>query len=185
MKMPRWMIATAVIAVSLAARDPVIEAYDAYRLREGWDTCDVIGSVIAVGPREGRVTIGMGSDEGIARGEVLYLFRGGSETRYIGKARVISLDPDSAEGQVVARSRGIAIREGDRVAHLTWRELLPGLCGTGSGPLTAIGIGATAALIGSMMANAENSAVASVRSSSSASESPSAEILRICSSLIV
>jgi hypothetical protein len=49
----------------------------------------------------------------------------------------------------------------------------------------AIGIGATAALIGSMMANAENSAVASVRSSSSASESPSAEILRICSSLIV
>ena len=51
--------------------------------------------------------------------------------------------------------------------------------------LPAIGIGATAALIGSMMANAENSAVASVRSSSSASESPSAEILRICSSLIV
>ena len=49
----------------------------------------------------------------------------------------------------------------------------------------AIGIGATAALSGSMMANAENSAVASVRSSSSASESPSARILRICSSLIV
>ena len=41
----------------------------------------------------------------------------------------------------------------------------------------AIGIGATAALIGSMMANLENSAVASVRSSSSASEGPSAESL--------
>ena len=49
----------------------------------------------------------------------------------------------------------------------------------------AIGIGATAALIGSMMANAENSAVASVRSRISASRSPSAEILRICSSVIV
>ena len=49
----------------------------------------------------------------------------------------------------------------------------------------AIAIGATAALIGSMMASAENTAVASVRSSNSASESPSADNLRICSSLIV
>ena len=48
-----------------------------------------------------------------------------------------------------------------------------------------IGIGATAALIGSMMANAENIAVASVRSSRSAFESPSAESLRIWLSLIV
>jgi hypothetical protein len=40
----------------------------------------------------------------------------------------------------------------------------------------AISTGATAALIGSIMANAENSAVASVRSSISASRSPSAEI---------
>jgi hypothetical protein len=49
----------------------------------------------------------------------------------------------------------------------------------------AIGMGATAVLIGSMMANAEKTAVASVRSNSSASESPCAEMLRICSSVIV
>ena len=42
-----------------------------------------------------------------------------------------------------------------------------------------------AALIGSMIAKAENSAMASVRSRSSVSLSPSADILRICSSLIV
>ncbi len=49
----------------------------------------------------------------------------------------------------------------------------------------AIAMGATAALIGSMMANAANNAMASVRSRISASWSPSAAILRICSSVIV
>ena len=76
---------------------------------------------------------------------------------------------------------------------LSWRTHTPTLQKPVRNPIRvdcnlyppAIGIGATAALIGSMMANAENSAVASVRSSISASESPSAEILRICSSLIV
>lgn len=50
---------------------------------------------------------------------------------------------------------------------------------------TAIGAGAAAAPIDSMMASAENSAVASARSRISASGSPSAEILRIWSSVIV
>ena len=50
-----------------------------------------------------------------------------------------------------------------------------GLCLDWNVYTPAIAIGATAALIGSMMANAEKSAVASVRSNSSASESPCAE----------
>ena len=55
------------------------------------------------------------------------------------------------------------------------------ICSDGVGrPETGVPSRRSAALIGSMIASAENSAVASVRSRSSASESPSAEILRIC-----
>src|SRR5262245_12187575 len=116
----RWMAAVAATAVPLAAWDSIIYAFDANRFHKGWDPCDVTGVISAVHRDEGLVSVTVGSDDGIARGEVLDLFREGSGARYIGKACVNSLDPGSAVGQIVDCGRGLTIREGDRVAHLTW-----------------------------------------------------------------
>jgi hypothetical protein len=113
----RWMIAIAVTSVSLAAWDRVIEAYDVYRFHKGRHASDVTGVITAVNRREGLVTINIGSDDGIVVGDVLYLFREEPETRYLGKVRISAAEYDSAVGQVVARGRGLAIREGDRATH--------------------------------------------------------------------
>jgi hypothetical protein len=113
----RMMVAVAVVAVSLAARDHAMEAYDTYRFHKGWKTRDVTGEVTAVDRSEGRVTISIGSDDGIGLGEVLFLFREASDVRYIGKVRIISLEYISAEGQIVSSAHGLAIRAGDRVTH--------------------------------------------------------------------
>jgi hypothetical protein len=124
----RWMLAIAVAAVPLAAWDRVVETYDAYRFRKGWDTCDVTGEITAVNRQGERVTISIGADDGIVTGEVLYLFRAGPKSRYLGKVRVVSVECDSAVGQIVARARGL-VQEGDGVAHLTWFKRHWPLCG--------------------------------------------------------
>jgi hypothetical protein len=113
----RMMVAVAVVAVSLAARHHAMEAYDTYRFHKWWKTRDVTGGVTAVDRSEGRVTIGIVSDDGIGLGEVLFLFREASDVRYIGKVRIISLEYISAEGQIVSSAHGLAIRAGDRVTH--------------------------------------------------------------------
>jgi hypothetical protein len=111
------MITIAVRAVSLAAWDRAIEAYDVYRFHKGRQTSDVTGVITAVNRREVLVSISIGSDDGIVVGHVLYLFREKPETRYLGKVRINTAEYDSAVGQVVARGRGHAIREGDRATH--------------------------------------------------------------------
>lgn len=116
----RWMVLMALTAVSLAARDRIIEAYDAYRFHERWDTRDVTGMVTALDPGEAMVTVSLGSDDGIARGEVLYLFREAPATRYIGKVSVTSVADESAVGWIFGGVRGLPVREGDGVAHLAW-----------------------------------------------------------------
>jgi hypothetical protein len=106
----RWMIAIAVLAVSFAAWDRVIEAYDAYPFSKRWDTSDVTGVITTVNQQEERVTISIGSDDGIVTGEVLYLFRGEPERQYTGKIRIDSIECESAMGRIIARVRGLAIR---------------------------------------------------------------------------
>ncbi len=122
------MVAMAAVAVSLAAWNQAMEAWDSYRFHKGWDTCDVQGEVTAVERQKGRVTISIGSDDGIVPGEILYLFRAETEAswiaeteaRYIGKLSIISVEFESAVGQILANVQGPAIQAGDRVAHFTW-----------------------------------------------------------------
>lgn len=126
----RWMITIAIAAVACAAWTPINEAHDAYRFHKGWETCDVTGMISSVRRGEGLVTMTIGSDDGIACGEVLYLLRKGPAIRYIGKARVISVEGESAVGRIVAGVRGLPVREGDQVAHLTWVKRRWRLCGS-------------------------------------------------------
>jgi hypothetical protein len=128
----RMMVAVAVVAVFLAARHHAMEAYDTYRFHRWWNTRDVTGEVTgevtAVVRSEGRVTISIGSDDGFGLGEVLFLFREAPDVRYIGKVRMISLEYESAKGQIVSCVHGLAIRAGDRVAHFNGKSRTRRMC---------------------------------------------------------
>ncbi len=125
----RWMIAVVVAAASLAAWDRALDAYDDYRFNQGRDTCDVTGLITAIDRQAARVAITIGSDDGIAGGKVFYLFGGAAKSRYLGKIRIDSVRDDSATGQIIGRSCGLAIREGDGVAPLTCVKRRLPLCG--------------------------------------------------------
>jgi hypothetical protein len=125
----RWMIAIVITAIPCSARSPILEAYYAGRFHKGWDTCDVTGAILSVNQHERLATLSTGSDDGIACGETLYLFREGPAPQYLGKARIISVKPESAVGRIVAGVRGHPVREGDQVARLTWVKRGRPICG--------------------------------------------------------
>jgi hypothetical protein len=72
---------------------------------------------------EGRITqvesnlvrISLGSDNGLAKDNILEVFRLGDKPKYLGKIRIVSLYPDTAVGQVEGRSHG-PMQKDDRVA---------------------------------------------------------------------
>jgi hypothetical protein len=65
---------------------------------------------------EGRlVTITIGSDAGLAKGQTLEVFRFGNTPRYIGRIKIVDVTPTQAVGEVVGKLTA-AIREGDTVA---------------------------------------------------------------------
>jgi len=61
------------------------------------------------------VTISLGSDNGLARGQMLEVFRLGANARYVGKIRIETVTPTQAVGQVVGRMN-TPIQVGDHVA---------------------------------------------------------------------
>jgi hypothetical protein len=127
------MTAVGVMAVSLATWNRAIDAFDAYRFRKGWDTRDVTGEVIALDRKGGMVTISLGSDDGLSTGEQVYVFREEPKPRYLGKVRIVSVDYESACGQIVLGGSGAACQTGDCVAHFTWANPdKPFVCGTPS-----------------------------------------------------
>jgi hypothetical protein len=89
----------------------------------------VTGVITGIDQHAGRVAITIGSDDGIASGEVLHLFRGDAKSCYLGKIHINSVQNDSATGQIISRVCGMAIREGDGVAHLTWVKRRVRMCG--------------------------------------------------------
>src|SRR5262249_8811794 len=65
---------------------------------------------------EGKlVTLSVGSDTGLARGHTLEVFRLGAAPRYIGRVRIVEVEPKQAVGQVTGRL-AVAIQVGDKVA---------------------------------------------------------------------
>jgi len=77
----------------------------------------VEGEVARVDAQNRRVEITIGSDDGLAVGQELYLLRTGPQPRFLGRISIISVDPDRAVGQVIGTTiNGIRIQEGDHVA---------------------------------------------------------------------
>ena len=72
-------IAVAAAAISLAASNRVIEAYDSYRFQKGWVTCDVMSGIRTVDSKGAIITICLGSDFGLTPDEEVYIYRRGSK----------------------------------------------------------------------------------------------------------
>jgi len=78
----------------------------------------VVGEVKRVDPSNRRVEISIGSDDGLAVGHELYLFRQVPRPEYIGKITIISVEPDQAVGRIAGPGtyQGKKIQEGDIVS---------------------------------------------------------------------
>ncbi len=77
----------------------------------------VQGEVARVNAANTQVEITIGSDDGIVAGHELFLYRTKPQPQYIGKIRILSVDPDQAVGQMIGRPvNGIKIKEGDIVS---------------------------------------------------------------------
>jgi len=64
----------------------------------------------------GLMTITIGSDAGLARGQTLDVYRLGTNPRWLGKIRLIEVTPNQAVGQPVGRMNGTP-QPGDRVGN--------------------------------------------------------------------
>jgi len=80
-----------------------------------------------VDDRGGRVEINIGSDDGLIRGHELTVYRVDRRaqpvrprvTEYIGRIRILVIDPDGAVGKVIELLEGKEIQEGDTVTART------------------------------------------------------------------
>jgi hypothetical protein len=77
----------------------------------------VVGEVKRVHPSNRTVEITIGSDDGLAVGHELFLYRQKPRPEYIGKITIISVEPDQAVGRVNGTTyQGKKILEGDFVS---------------------------------------------------------------------
>lgn len=68
------------------------------------------GNVLAAD--ESMIEISLGEDEGLRRGHTVEVSRG---ARYLGRARIVRVESDTAVGQLLTKYRKAPIRKGDRV----------------------------------------------------------------------
>lgn len=61
------------------------------------------------------VEISIGSDDGLAEGHDLYVYRQNGEGKYLGKIRLVHVTPDTAVGTVITRAKNGVIQRGDNV----------------------------------------------------------------------
>jgi len=74
----------------------------------------VKGEVLRVDPMNKRVELTIGSDDGLAPGHILYIYR---TNQYLGQIQVQSVDPDQSVAKVVGRTiNGLKLKEGDFVS---------------------------------------------------------------------
>lgn len=68
-------------------------------------------------PRNGSdlVQVTVGSDDGLAKGHILYVYSTGDRPKYLGKIKVEYLEPDMAVGVVIERAKNGVIQKGDNV----------------------------------------------------------------------
>jgi hypothetical protein len=77
----------------------------------------VMGEVKRVDPTNRRVEITIGADDGLVIGHELYLYRVKPKPDYVGKVKIVEVDPDQAVATVVGNTYlGKKIMEGDIVS---------------------------------------------------------------------
>ena len=77
---------------------------------------DVKGEVARVDQKNKRIEITLGSDEGLVVGDTLFIYREKPTAEYIGKIRLILVEPDQAVGTIEGQTvGGKKIQEGDHV----------------------------------------------------------------------
>ena len=76
---------------------------------------EVRGEVYATRRNSGNqlIEVSIGSDDGLKRGHTVEIFRG---DRYLGRAEILSTEPDRAVGRILRRFQQGQIQEGDNVA---------------------------------------------------------------------
>jgi hypothetical protein len=75
------------------------------------------GTIVQVDSPKGRVVVSLGSDDGLAPGHELVVYRTGGAAGYIGKIRIIEAGADRSSAEVVGRTyQGKRIVEGDHVS---------------------------------------------------------------------
>lgn len=77
---------------------------------------DVEGIVTEVNPKDGLVSISIGSDAGISKGNTLYIYRLKPEPKYLGELQIIDANHHEAVGRPRMGQRAGMIQKGDRVA---------------------------------------------------------------------
>jgi hypothetical protein len=81
------------------------------------DPPDVEGEVLRVDPKGTTVEISIGKDDGLVVGHELTVYRTKPLPEYIGKVRILSVDPDQAAARVIGSTyHGKKIQEGDSVS---------------------------------------------------------------------
>jgi len=77
----------------------------------------VQGEVSRVDPMNQKMEITIGSDDGLAPGHELNLYRLKPRTEYLGRVRIVTVDPDQAVARVIGKTvNGKKIQEGDIVS---------------------------------------------------------------------
>jgi len=77
---------------------------------------NVEGQVKRTDANSGLVTISLGSDAGLTRGNTMEVFRLGTTPKYVGRIKILEVSNNQAVGQPVGRLAGGPIQVGDRVA---------------------------------------------------------------------
>jgi len=77
----------------------------------------VEGKVVELNPTGRSMEISIGSDDGLATGQELYVFRIQPRAEYIGKIKLVSVYPDKAVAEVIGNTvNGKKVQEGDIVS---------------------------------------------------------------------
>jgi chromosome segregation ATPase len=77
----------------------------------------VVGEVKRIDPKNQRLEITIGSDDGLVVGHELFLFRVSPRPEFLGRVTVVDVEPDQAVAKVVGHTyQGKKIKEGDIVS---------------------------------------------------------------------
>ena len=77
----------------------------------------VEGKVVELNPTGRSMEISIGSDDGLNVGNELYVYRISPQAKYIGKVKIVAVEPDKAVANLIGNAvNGLKVQEGDNVS---------------------------------------------------------------------